>query len=278
MWEPLRRVPFLGKRSSRSRLRKNHPHGSLARPRPALGGVTRPQQPAIPGPVTPLQPRSHIPDRGRPAARAAGGPRAGQPQPVWRIHVHGGGRRVTQENRAAARVAQARRAAPGPLWPGGAAGRAGWAGGAARWGTSEAGRSPMWARSWGGGVATGWDWGVRALTQGHSLLKLGGVLAGRRDCRYPGRERATELSLCPALRPQTLGWESLRRPQPRTRMRPGGGASLRPALLSRLQPPAKPSSETAANCDSGNSDSTLVPCLLPAVSQVVPRYCFQTRR
>lgn len=47
--------------------------------------------------------------------------------------------REAEEDGAAARVTQACGASPGPLRPGGAAGRAGWAGGAVRGGTSGAG-------------------------------------------------------------------------------------------------------------------------------------------
>lgn len=46
-----------------------------------------------PLPGRPLQPGSRVPDGGRPAAEAPGRPRAGQPQPVRGVHVHGGRRR-----------------------------------------------------------------------------------------------------------------------------------------------------------------------------------------
>ena len=58
---------------------------------------------------------------------------------------------AAEEDAAAARVAQARGAAPGPRLPGGAAGRVGWAGGAARGGHVEAGAGPeaRTERGWG---------------------------------------------------------------------------------------------------------------------------------
>lgn len=91
--EPLHRALFLGKRASGSRLGKNHPQGSHVGPRPGAKGVAGPQQPVTPGPAAPLRLRPRVPDGGRPTARAAREPRAGQPQPVRGVHIHGGGRR-----------------------------------------------------------------------------------------------------------------------------------------------------------------------------------------
>lgn len=66
-----------------------------------------------------------------------------------------------------------------------------------------------------------------------------------------------------------MEWDFLRRPQPRTRARPGAGPSsappLGPAPSSRLRPPAKASAAVPGH--RGDLSTSLVLFLLPAVSQ-----------
>lgn len=129
----------------------------------------------------PRTPRARNPPTGRPSSASAprylteGDPRPGPPENRARgspsryggfISMAAGSGRQAAANGAAARVAQACGAAPGPLRPGGAAGRAGWAGGAARGGTSGWGRSRTRARSLDGGVAISWAGGVGLTAAG----------------------------------------------------------------------------------------------------------------
>lgn len=170
LWEPLHREPLLGKRSSGNRSGKKRPQGSHIGPRPSAGGVSDPNSPQPPArPPAPLLPQPRVPDGGRPAARAAGGPCAGQSQPVWGVHVHGcERRRRTAPLRGSLRPAGrllARYGRVGRLGvPGGRGAQCagarrgrGHVGGRGR--SRERGRSWTRAKRADGGVGTGWGWG-----------------------------------------------------------------------------------------------------------------------
>lgn len=215
------------------------------------------------------------PRPGPPGDRARGSPsRCGG---YTSMAAKGGGGRRSCEGHSGLR------ASPGPLRPGGAAGRAGWAGGAVRGGTSGAGhvggrgRSRGKGRSWtraksaDGGVGTGWGWG-----QAHgcgSSLPYASRPPGWTLGAWVPRVKATAPPLWPVLRLRIVEWDSAAPPVTHTGA-PGGGASFRPAQSTSA-------SSKALCCRSRSlarrSEPPWCSAFVPRSPRPVPCCCFLTR-
>lgn len=145
-------------------------------------------------------------------------------------------RQAAEEDRATVRVVKARRAAPGPLWPGGAEGCAGWEGARRAGARREAGRTQSGARTGASGrPRSGGPMGGRRAPPYLDSEAVGRDVAGRstRYERYLGaalpcyKTPDNRVRLCPAPPSHAYGrfW----------------GRSLSPAPPHQFRLPVKPS-------------------------------------